>query len=123
MGVSVTPRSTKPSRWRDRPAILCFVQCEHWRTHVLISQSAALSHYLNTEELTLKIIDIPGAAVFSVETTARVKIEAGPECVTIDSGQGSTIKVDPEAIRIENNQGAVIDLQDGKVAIERDEQA
>jgi hypothetical protein len=123
MGVSVTPRCTRPSRWRDRPAILYFVQYARWRSHFLISQSASLSLYLKTEEVTLKIVDIPGAAVFSVETTAAVKIEVGPKGVTIDSGQGSTIKVDPEEIRIENDRGAVIDLKDGKVAIERDEQA
>ena len=44
-----------------------------------------------TEDVTLKIVDLPGAASFSVETSAGLKIEIGPDTITLDNGQGGTV--------------------------------
>ena len=89
-----------------------------------------------TAEVTVKLVDTPGAAGFTVETKAGMKLVIGPEGVAIDNGQGSTltisqesieikqsqgstVKLGPDGIQIDNGQGGSIELQGPKVAINK----
>jgi uncharacterized protein involved in type VI secretion and phage assembly len=53
-----------------------------------------------TEEVTVKMMDAPGASGFIIETKAGMKFEIGPEGVVIDNGQGGTIELQGPKVAI-----------------------
>ncbi len=75
-----------------------------------VEASTPQTYLFKTAEVSVKMLDVPGAAGFSVETLAGMKIEIGPEGVSVDNGQGSSITISPEGVEIKQSQGSTVKL-------------
>ena len=60
---------------------------------------------LKTEEITLEMRDLPGAASMTIETSAGMKLVISAEGIEIDNGQGASIKLAGPKVTV--NQGAL----------------